>query len=383
MKALGAAFQVAVRLLVYDWIRFAATIFGVSIAVVLILLQFGFLETLLNRASSTIEQFDANIWVVSHNVESIDLPVEFSDSLVWVARSTAGVQRADNLTLRYLNEVRKTGQRESVLIFAMRNFRPWRFPRFVDGSTDDLREGRVVLVDASPSNLMRFGKVDIGDFTVLNETRAMVIATSRQLFVFSATPIALASENTLQQMTGSNLYQGLTSFIVVKTDPKVDPRVVQRSLRERLPRQDVFLKDQWINKTRMYWLLRTGLGLNMALNIGLGLLVGLAVVSLNLYVVTMEHFREFGTIKAIGGRDSDIHLIIVIQGLVYGLLSFAVGWTVCRLIGVALARVDLAPNLSPLAVLAALSFCLGLCFVASLLSFRLIAGIDPIDVMRN
>jgi putative ABC transport system permease protein len=342
-----------------------------------------FLETLLDRAASTIEQLDANIWKVSHNVESIDLPVDFSDSLVWVARSTAGVQRADNLTLRYLNEVRRTGERESVLVFAMKNFHLWGFPRIVDGNVDDLRGGRVILVDASPSNLLRFGTIHKGAFSVLNGSRAMVVAMSRELFVFSATPIVLASENTLQQMSGDKRFEGLTSFILVKTGPNVDPRVVQQSLRERLPHHDVLLKNEWVNKTRMYWLLRTGLGLNMALNIGLGILVGLAVVSLNLYVVTMEHFREFGTIKAIGGRDSDIQLIIAIQGLVYGLVSFIVGWAVCRLIGVALKRVDLAPDLSPLAVIVALSFSLGLCFVASLVSFRRIAGIDPLDVMRS
>jgi hypothetical protein len=39
----------------------------------------------------------------------------------------------------------------------LKNFAPWYFPRIVDGNTADLRNGRLCLIDGSPSNLMRFG----------------------------------------------------------------------------------------------------------------------------------------------------------------------------------------------------------------------------------
>jgi len=380
---MSAAFEVAFRLLIYDRIRFAATVFGLSVAVVLILLQLGFLGTLLDRASSTIEQIDADIWIVSHNVEAIDFPVEFSDNVVWVARSTPGVMRADNLTLQYFTEVRSSGERESTVVFGMKDFRPWGFPKLVDGNIDDLREGRVCLVDGSPSNLMRFGPVRKGDFTVLNGSRAMVVAMSHRLFTFTSAPIVLMTDNTLRQMARNDRFEGVTSYIVVKTDPGASLNEVRNDLSSRLPRHDVLTRQEWINRTRMYWLLRTGLGLNMALNIGLGILVGIAVVSLNLYVVTMEHFREFGTIKAIGGRDSDIHAIIAFQGLIYGLVSFLVGLVLCKLVGLGLARIDLTPKLSPLTMIAALGFSVGLCLVASMVSFSRISRIDPVDVMRN
>lgn len=380
---MSAALEVAIRLLLHDKIRFAATVFGLGVAVLLILVQLGFLGLLLNRATSTIQQIDADIWIVSRNVETVDLPVQFSDETVWVARSTPGVERADNLTVQYANVVRSTGQLEAILVYAMKDFAPWHFPRIVDGNTADLRNGRLVLVDGSPSNLMRFGPVHKGDFTVLQGMRTMVVAISQKLFCFTASPIALMSEDTFHEISRTDRFDNSTSYILVRVAPGADPRRVREDLQSRLPHEEVLMTHQWEERTRNYWLLTTGLGLNMAMNIGLGLLVGIAVMSLNLYVLTMEHFRDFGTIKAIGGRNSDIYAIIICQALVYGSLSFILGWIGLKVAAAMLARVDLAPNLSPLTILLALFFSLGVCLIASFFSFRRISRIDPLEVMRS
>jgi putative ABC transport system permease protein len=381
---MSAALDVAIRLLLHDRIRFAATVFGLGVAILLILLQLGFLEVLLNRATSTIEQIDADIWVVSRNVETVDLPVQFSEELVWVVRSTPGVARADNLLVQYVNAVRRTGELEAVLVYAMKDFQPWDFPRVVvDGSTSDLRNGRVCLIDGSASNVRRFGPVHKGDFTVLQGMRTMVVGISHEVFCFTASPIALMSDSTFREIARTDRFDGLTSYVLVRVAPGTDVRAVQRALQNRLPREEVLLKSEWQTRTRRYWLLTTGLGLNMAMNICLGLLVGIAVLSLNLYVVTMEHFREFGTIKAIGGRNSDIHAIVAFQGLTYGVLSFVLAWAGLKGAALLLARVDLAPNLSVLTLCLAFLFSLGLALLASMISFRRISRIDPFDVMRN
>jgi putative ABC transport system permease protein len=380
---MSAALEVAVRLLLHDKIRFAATVFGLGVAVLLILVQLGFLGVLLNRATSTIQQIDADIWIVSRNVETVDLPTQFSDEIVWIARSTPGVAHADNLRVQFLNMMRKSGEMESILIYAMKDFAPWHFPRVLDGNIGDLRNGRLVVVDGSPSNLMRLGPVHKGDFAVMQGVRAMVSGISQKLFCFTASPIALMSEDTFREVARSDFFDNTTSYVLVRVSPGANPRRVQEDLQSRMPRQEVLLTRQWEERTRDYWLLSTGLGLNMAMNIGLGLLVGMAVMSLNLYVLTMEHFRDFGTIKAIGGRNSDIYSIIIFQALIYGSLSFLLGWAALKLAASMLARIDLAPRLSVSTILLTLLFSLGVCLAASFISFRRISRIDPLEVMRN
>ena len=53
----------------------------------------------------------------------------------------------------------------------------------------------------------------------------------------------------------------------------------------------------------------------MYLTVFLGCLVGVVVVAQTLYTSTMEHLKEFGTVKAIGGGNLDIYRILGQAGL--------------------------------------------------------------------
>ena len=48
----------------------------------------------------------------------------------------------------------------------------------------------------------------------------------------------------------------------------------------------------------------------MYITVFLGCLVGIVVVAQTLYTSTMEHLKEFGTVKAIGGGNVDIYRIL-------------------------------------------------------------------------
>ena len=49
--------------------------------------------------------------------------------------------------------------------------------------------------------------------------------------------------------------------------------------------------------TRFYWLFTTGAGLAVLLAALLGLVVGVVVVAQTIYATTMDHIREYGTLK--------------------------------------------------------------------------------------
>ena len=70
-----------------------------------------------------------------------------------------------------------------------------------------------------------------------------------------------------------------------------------------MPYNDVHTKAEWASISRRYWIESTGLGLTIFLTVSLGALVGVVIVAQTLYASTTEHLAEFGTIKALGGRD--------------------------------------------------------------------------------
>ena len=57
----------------------------------------------------------------------------------------------------------------------------------------------------------------------------------------------------------------------------------------------------------------------------LAILVGIVVVPQTLYTSAVEHVKEFGTVKAIGGSNWDIYRILGEQALISAVVGFVLG----------------------------------------------------------
>ncbi|MES1244013.1 MAG: ATP-binding cassette domain-containing protein [Acidobacteriota bacterium] len=170
---------------------------------------------------------------------------------------------------------------------------------------------------------------------------------------------------------------GNTTYILVRLAPGVDPEAVRREIRRRLPHNDVHTGPEWAAQSRRYWVESTGLGLNLAMTIFLGCLVGVVVVAQTLYASTMEHIKEFGTVKAIGGSNLDIYRILAEQAAISAVVGFLLGGTFSWLLRPALAKIDLKLIISPSFAAVVGVGTLILCLAAAMISFRKVARIDP------
>jgi putative ABC transport system permease protein len=150
-----------------------------------------------------------------------------------------------------------------------------------------------------------------------------------------------------------------------------------------LPFNDVYTKAEWASRSRSYWVVNTGLGFNMFLTVFLGCLVGVVVVAQTLYTSTMEHLREFGTVKAIGGSNADIYRILARQASVSAVVGFVLGVVPSLLLRPVVAKADLKLMLSPELVAVVFVGTVVLCLVSSMISFRKVASIDPGLVFRG
>ena len=96
-------------------------------------------------------------------------------------------------------------------------------------------------------------------------------------------------------------------------------------IQKRLPYVDVHSREEWSSMLRMYWIKNVGLGMNLFMSVFLGCLIAVMVVAQNLYTSTMEHVKEFGTVKAIGGGNADIYRILAKQATISALFGFWAG----------------------------------------------------------
>ena len=372
--------DLGLKTLLHDKVRFLITVSGVAFAVTLVLVQVGLFVGLLDNSTITIRKLDADLWITSKNSPNLDFVHQFPEANLYRARAVPGVLRADNLILSFMQVALPTGAEETAIVYAMEDFRRWGIPWNISaGNVDDLKRGSFVIFDESASK--RFGAFRVGDYREVNGQRLKVIGTSREAKSFTTTPLAFVDFRRAQELQ-PDLLSGKTSYIVVKLAPGADALAVQAELGRRLPYNDVFTSTAWAERSRGYWVENTGIGFNAFLTVFLGCLVGVVVVAQTLYTSTMEHLREFGTVKAIGGSNLDIYRMLGKQALVAAVIGFVLGYIPAQFLKPVIASAGLKLIIAPELTLVVLVGTVALCLVSALVSFRKVAGIDPALVFR-
>jgi putative ABC transport system permease protein len=227
----------------------------------------------------------------------------------------------------------------------------------------------------------RFGAFEVGQYREILGRRFRIVGTTTGAASFTTAPIVFMNYGNAQELLQT--LQGKTHYVLVRLAPGADPAAVKAEIARRLPYNDVYTRSEWARRSRAYWIVSTGLGMNMGVTVFLGILVGLVIVAQTLYTSAVEHMKEFGTVKAIGGSNLDIYRILAEQALIAAVIGFVLGAALSYAARPAMAQLHLnvliSPGFAALVFLGTVLMCLG----AALFSFRRVAGIDPALVFRT
>ena len=372
--------DLAFKSLLHDKLKFAITVAGVAFAVTLVFVQVGLFLGLMNNASITIENISADLWVTSKNTPNIDFSHTFSDTYVNRVRTVPGVERADNLLVWFAQIALPSGAQEGTELYALEDFNRWNIPWKVEGgAVEDLRRGDYIMMDHAATK--RFGAFEVGEYREINGQRMKIIGRTREAVSFTTTPLIFLDYEKAQGL--NELLKNRSTYILVKLAPGADRAAAIAEIQRRLPYNDVYTRDEWAQRSRAYWIKNTGLGLNMAMTVFLGCLVGVVVVAQTLYSSTMEHIKEFGTVKAIGGSNADIYAILGKQASIAAVAGFVVGAAMAYGMAPLVAKMDLKLIIPNELAIAVFFGALLMCLLAAMISFRKVAAIDPALVFRG
>lgn len=366
--------------LLHDRIRFAITLAGVAFAVTLVLVQVGLFLGLLGKATVTIENSNADIWIVAKNTPNVDFGNPFPETAFLRARSVSGVERADNAIVQFIDIQLPTGATENSLVYGLSDGAYWKLPWKVEaGRADDLSRGYNLMMDRSAT--LRFGAFDVGDYRELGGRRFRIIGRSAEAESFTTTPIVFMDFDNAQGLLDQ--LRGQTTYVLVKVAQGFDAAEVAGRLRPMFPYNDVHTRNEWAAASRGYWIKSTGLGMSMGVTVFLGILVGVVIVAQTLYTSAVENIRQFGTVKAIGGSNWDIYKILGEQALIAAVFGFLLGAGASYAVRPAMASLHLTVLLTPQFSGIVLVGTVAMCLAAALFSFRRVALIDPALVFRG
>jgi putative ABC transport system permease protein len=366
--------------LLHDRVRLLVTLTGIVFAVVLSAVQLGLFVGFQRATSDVIRFAGADLWVMSRGVTHLENAVPFSERKAYDARAIDGVVSVQTHIIQFAQWKKPDGGQELVTLIGAESGAPLGQPwNLVAGSVEALSEPDAVIVDEL--YLDKLGIRGVGDLVEINNRRARVVGLTRGIRTFTTTPAVFASFK--RALDYAQLPADQALYLLVRTDPHADQAAIAADLRVHLADVDVYTADAWRRAQEFYWLFGTGAGVTVLIAAVLGLLVGIVVVGQTIYAATLDHIREYGTLKAMGASNAYLYRVILEQAATSAVAGYVIGLG----IAVAAARVSLhgttAILLTPTLVISLFVLTVVMCMAASMVSINKVTRLDPAMVFRG
>jgi putative ABC transport system permease protein len=312
----------ALRNLNHDRFRFLVTIVGIAFAVFLMIFQGSLLVGFLRSSSKPIDLTDADLWIAARGIEAFEFAPPLPDRFYDMVTGVEGVDAVHRITVGFTFYLKPSGMQQSVLMVGAEPGIGDRFPvPYVDEGRRSVAPD-AVLVDRSNAPALHLDAVPAS--VEIGARRAEVVEVIDGFGSFFGTPFVFAGyADAVRYLRWTG---DATVFLTVRVRRGHDVHDVKRALQDRLPEVDVRTRDEFSRRVRAFWVRKTGAGGAILMVAVLGFLVGLVIVSQNIYATTMENLEEFATLKAIGARPWYIQKVVLIQALVCGSIGSLVGF---------------------------------------------------------
>ena len=372
--------SLARRNLFHDRVRLAVTLTGIVFSVVLAAIQLGLFVGFTRATSDLISHSGADVWVMSRGVGNLENAVAFPEQRQFQVMRLPGVERVQKHIVAFGNWKRPDGAEEGCLLIGVEPGAvmggPWNL---VSGSLRDLDAPDAVIVDELYKS--KLGVERVGQVFEIRGRRARVVGLTRGIRTFTTAPPVFTAFKNAQDYFG--LREDRTLFLLVQAAPGVDHAALARGIEASVPDTSALTRADWSEKQQDYWMFGTGAGITVLIAAALGLLVGVVVVAQTIYSATVDHIREYGTLKAMGATNGYIYRVIVKQAVI----SAVIGYGVAITIALAAARASQAGTTAiviPVPLVGGLFvLTVAMCVAASLVSINKVTRIDPAMVFKG
>jgi putative ABC transport system permease protein len=364
--------RLACRNLSYAKVRSALAVAGVSFATVLVFLQLGFYGAVVNGATLFYNQLDFDLF----------MPVSgsFTRRRLYQALALDDVERADPFYVSKASwRVPATRSLYDVIIFAFDPDDPVFLEPSIIRQAPLLKKRDTVLVDSETRPI--YGPRAAGDEVEIGRRRVTVAGESRLGTAFVELGIIVVADRTLLRIDPRASLENV-SIGLVKLRPGADPQRVKEQLRSILPGDvNIRTRTELNAEESHYWITATSTGLIISSGAVVAVIVGVVIMYQSLSSQVTRHLPEYATMKALGYTNTDVSLVVLLQGILLAATGFFPAWLLAALTYDALRKDEFLPVTMPWSRVVEV-FCLSL-FMASLagiLALRKVRRADPADL---
>lgn len=381
-------------------LRFAWSLAGVAFAVVLMFVQFGFKNALLDSTATLLNRLNADLYVVSKSFQSLSWPMPFSHRRLYQALEVPEVAAASPVYIELSQSVwrnpydwsrrsiRSLGMDPDADLLGLRargqgkELEELRLPGYLmydeqsksfygtaGGRRIEPRMAQRIELAGRPVTVAGVFKLgtDFGaEGNILMDTRNFAER-------FRATP-------------GIGPPLGMVDLGALRLRPgrRTEAAAVaaQKQLSAILPPDvKVFTKQELVDRETEFWDKSTPIGGIFNLGMWMGFFVGVVFCFQILSTDVADHLSEFATLKAMGYSNLSLVGVVLQEALLLGAVGFVPGllvsagayWLLSTQTG--LPMVLTLPRVGLIFVLT-----VGMCMLAGILALRRVIRQDPADV---
>lgn len=316
---------IAIRMLTGDRVKFLGLIFGVAFSTLLITQQLTlFVNLLLRGAAAAQEVVEADIWVMDPAGRTTDVTLPLPATDLARVRGVKGVAWASPLIRGAASLRTPEGDLEPINLIGVDDSTLIGLPRtMIRGERSALFEPDAVFVDdIGARRLFPPGVDPIGIRLELNDQRAIIRGIVDANPTFTSTVILYTRySNALNYVPGT---RNRMSFVLVRAEKGADPVAVARRI-ERETGLKARTAAEFAGDGVNYLIENSAIPVNFGITVGLGFIVGVAIVGLTFSLFIRDNIKQFGALKAIGVTNRKIRLMVAAQSALVGFIGYGIG----------------------------------------------------------
>jgi putative ABC transport system permease protein len=395
--------------LAHDRVRFALFTSGVGFAVVLMGVQYGIMNAMLDSNTVLLERLNADLVLVNPNKASLLFRDAINRRRLEQAASQPGVARVDPVFVEYqLGMLRHTAsdpdsrtQTRRIRVVAVDpEANALHLPMVPASDWEQLNVPGTALYDRKsrrhpdqrnfPGQSV-FGKLADGMRTELSGRNITLIGDGFEMgFDFGTDGTIIVSDRTFADwirrpytMPGMDPLAEV-DLGVVRLEPGADRDAVRRELSALFAEHgdvDVLTRDGIVAREKWFWWTNTPIGFAFGAGVVLGFIVGMVICYQILASDVADHMPEYATLKAIGYPNRYLSQVVLQEALILAAAGFALGMPVTLGVYWVLTDITGLPMRAPLErVGLILALTVVMCATSALLAVRNVKKVDPADV---
>ena len=372
----------ALRIIMHQPLRYIVALMGISVAAGLAFIQWGLYRGFKENASIVVDHTDGDIWVCARFQENFDFPKLLDSRVLDTVRQTRGVKSAQPMLIVFSKWKLEGGAEKTVQIvgYAVDQGigKPWVM---LCGFPDELSEPGAVTVDTTAQR--KLDNADLGSTTEIGQVQAQVVGITDGIRSFQGNPMIFT--NMYNARSFGHLNSDALHYVIVKLEPGVDRRDILGTLRNILEPEycEAYTREEFSKKAQDYWLNSTGAGPALGMAALMGLIVGIVVAGQVLYTSTLEHIKEYGTLKAMGASNMQVTGAIVSQAIVGALPAHVLAGGLLLIAQRFIGGKGIHLSIDFQTYLYLGFGTVGVCVAASMLSVWRVMRVEPAEVFRG